>query len=167
MMCVGLPSNLNGEGDYVTWAYRSGNTGTYTTMFTLGPKGKFNPGQPGIHLGAGLYTHAHNFYTEGKRTISLADCTLTNLGTYPGWSNANGKAKLVFHTDDLIIVTRNYFYNLTYAMSRLKDLMTRMNTLIGLLNRGWITSITDKGGGNITWNYYSNTGLTTMSTQLS
>ncbi|MCS4484484.1 hypothetical protein NXS08_03140 [Gleimia sp. 6138-11-ORH1] len=69
----GIAMQLNGQGDYVTWSYRSGASGTYTTMFTLDPKGKFNPSEPGIHLGAALYTHAYNFYTSGRRDIYLAD----------------------------------------------------------------------------------------------
>lgn len=162
----GIAMQLNGQGDYVTWSYRSGTSGTYTTMLTLDPKGRFNPGQAGIHLGSALYTNAYNFYTNANRGIYLADCTLTGLGTYPGWASLNGKAKLIFQTEDLMFVTRNYFYNMTYLVSRVKDLMTRMNTLISLLNHGWITSITDKGGGNISWNFYSNTGLQSMSTAL-
>lgn len=160
----GITMQLNGQGDFVTWSYRTGTTGTYTSFFTLDPKGTYY-GQKGIHLGADLRTHGWTFYTNANRGITPQDATLTGKGTFPSWASTNNYSKIVFGTSDLYLVTQNTFYNMTSVMTRIKDLMGRVNTLISLLNRGWITSISGSGS-NITWQYYSNTGYSTMSTTL-
>ena len=133
-------------------------------MLTLDPKGSFN-GTIGIHLGTDLRTRGYAFYSGGNRGLVLQDATLTNAGTYPGWSSMNGKAKTVYGTNHLYLVTNNTFYNTTNVMNRIKELMTRVNALITMLNHGWITSITGSGS-NISWKYYSNTGYQTMNTTL-
>ncbi|MDD7465529.1 MAG: phage tail protein [Actinomycetaceae bacterium] len=160
----GITMQLNGQGDFVTWSYRTGTTGTFTSFFTLDPKGSYY-GVKGIHLGTDLRTHGWTFFTNGNRGIDPQDATLTNIGTFPAWSSTNNYSKVVFGTSDLYLVTRNTFYNMTSVMSRIKDLMGRVNTLINLLNHGWITSISGSGS-NITWKYYSNTGYQAMSTTL-
>ena len=71
-----------------------------------------------------------------------------------------------FHTYDLMIVTNGSFYNMTRLVDRVNDLMTRVNSLILSLNQGWVKNINDAGNGRITWNYFYNTGLSTMSTNL-
>ncbi|MCI6583585.1 MAG: phage tail protein [Mobiluncus sp.] len=160
----GISMWLNGQGDFVTWGYRTGTTGTYTSFFTLDPKGSYY-GAKGIHLGTDLRTHGWTFYTNGNRGIDPQDATLTGKGTFPAWASTNNYSKIVFGTSDLYLVTKNTFYNMTSVMARIKDLMGRVNTLINLLNHGWITSISGSGS-NISWQYYSNTGYSTMSTTL-
>lgn len=160
----GITMQLNGQGDFVTWSYRTGTTGTYTSFFTLDPKGSYY-GVKGIHLGTDLRTHGWTFYTNGNRGMNPQDATLTGTGTFPAWSSTNNYSKVVFGTSDLYLVTKNTFYNMTSVMSRIKDLMGRVNTLINLLNHGWITSISGSGS-NISWQYYSNTGYQAMSTTL-
>ncbi len=163
----GISNSLEYTGDYISWSYKTTSTSTtYTTMLTLDPRGKFY-GQSGIHLGAALRTHGHDFYTQGNRIIIPQDCTLTGVGTYPGWAGSSGKSKVVFHTNDLYVISGNTFYNMTSVFNRVKDLMSRMNSLISLLNQGWVKNINSGANGNITWNYFSNTGLSSMSTTLS
>ncbi|MEX3505475.1 phage tail spike protein [Corynebacterium sp. LK2510] len=162
----GIANQLEYTGDYISWSYKQTSTAdTFTTMLTLDPKGKFY-GQAGIHLGDDLRTNGYKFYTTGSRYVTLQDATLTGKGTYAGWVSANGLAKVVFHTYDLMVVTNGTYYNMTRLFDRVQDLMSRVNTLIQLFNRGWITSISGSGS-NIRWQYYSNTGLGTMSTNLS
>ncbi len=160
----GITMQLNGQGDFVTWSYRTGTTGTFSSFFTLDPKGSYY-GVKGIHLGTDLRTHGWTFYTNGNRGIDPQDATLTGKGTFPAWASTNNYSKIVFGTSDLYLVTKNTFYNMTSVMARIKDLMGRVNTLINLLNHGWITSISGSGS-NISWQYYSNTGYSTMSTTL-
>ncbi|CAM2959383.1 phage tail spike protein [Corynebacterium jeikeium] len=163
----GISNSLEYTGDYISWSYKTTSTSTtYTTMLTLDPRGKFY-GQSGIHLGAALRTHGHDFYTQGNRIIIPQDCTLNGVGTYPGWAGSSGKSKVVFHTNDLYVISGNTFYNMTSVFNRVKDLMSRMNSLISLLNQGWVKNINSGANGNITWNYFSNTGLSSMSTTLS
>ncbi|QXB17555.1 phage minor structural protein, N-terminal region [Corynebacterium coyleae] len=163
----GISNSLEYTGDYISWSYKTTSTSTtYTTMLTLDPRGKFY-GKSGIHLGAALRTHGHDFYTQGNRIIIPQDCTLTGVGTYPGWAGSSGRSKVVFHTNDLYVISGNTFYNMTSVFNRVKDLMSRMNSLISLLNQGWVKNINSGANGNITWNYFSNTGLSSMSTTLS
>jgi phage minor structural protein len=162
----GITNALEYTGDFVDWSYKKSTTDTaYTSLFTLDPKGKFH-GQSGIHLGTALYMHGWAAYTSGNRPLILQDATLTNVGTFAALATPSNKAKVVFGTNDLYVVTNSSYYNMTRLFDRVKDLMSRINTLINLLNKGWITSITDKGGGQISWSYYSNTGTTAMSTTL-
>lgn len=161
----GVVNQVAYQGDYVAWTYQTASGGDYFTCLTLDPKGRFY-GKAGIHLGADLRTNGYKFYTTGSRYVTLQDTTLTGKGTYAGWASSNGLAKVVFHTYDLMVVTNGSYYNMTRLFDRVGDLMSRMNSLIGLFNRGWITSISGSGS-NITWQYYSNTGLSTMPTTLS
>jgi hypothetical protein len=161
----GVVNQVAYQGDYVAWTYQTASGGDYFTCLTLDPKGRFY-GKAGIHLGADLRTNGYKFYTTGSRYVTLQDATLTGKGTYAGWASSNGLAKVVFHTYDLMVVTNGSYYNMTRLFDRVGDLMSRMNSLIGLFNRGWITSISGSGS-NITWQYYSNTGLSTMPTTLS
>ena len=160
----GVVNQVAYQGDYVAWTYQTVSGGTYYTCLTLDPKGRFY-GKAGIHLGADLRTNGYKFYTTGSRYVTLQDCTLTGKGTYAGWASSNGLAKIVFHTYDLMVVTNGSYYNMTRLFDRTKDLMSRMNAILSLLNQGWITSISGSGS-NITWRYFSNTGLSAMSTNL-
>ena len=160
----GVVNQVAYQGDYVAWTYQTVSGGTYYTCLTLDPKGRFY-GKAGIHLGADLRTNGYKFYTTGSRYVTLQDCTLTGKGTYAGWASSNGLAKVVFHTYDLMVVTNGSYYNMTRLFDRTKDLMSRMNAILSLLNQGWITSISGTGS-NITWRYFSNTGLSAMSTNL-
>ena len=160
----GVVNQVAYQGDYVAWTYQTVSGGTYYTCLTLDPKGRFY-GKAGIHLGADLRTNGYKFYTTGSRYVTLQDCTLTGKGTYAGWASSNGLAKIVFHTYDLMVVTNGSYYNMTRLFDRTKDLMSRMNAILSLLNQGWITSISGTGS-NITWRYFSNTGLSAMSTNL-
>lgn len=160
----GIVGQLAYKGDYVAWTYQKADGGTYYTCLTLDPKGLFY-GQAGIHLGSDLRTGGYKFYTTGSRYVTLQDCTLTGKGTYSGWVGQSGLSKIVFHTYDLMVVTNGSYYNMTRLFDRTKDLMSRMNAILSLLNQGWITSISGSGS-NITWRYFSNTGLSAMSTNL-
>lgn len=160
----GIVNQLAYKGDYVAWTYQKADGGTYYTCLTLDPKGLFY-GQAGIHLGSDLRTGGYKFYTTGSRYVTLQDCTLTGMGTYSGWVGQSGLSKIVFHTYDLMVVTNGSYYNMTRLFDRTKDLMSRMNAILSLLNQGWITSISGTGS-NITWRYFSNTGLSAMSTNL-
>lgn len=160
----GVVNQVAYQGDYVAWTYQTVSGGGYFTCLTLDPKGRFY-GKAGIHLGADLRTNGYKFYTTGSRYVTLQDCTLTGKGTYAGWASSNGLAKVVFHTYDVMVVTNGSYYNMTRLFDRTKDLMSRMNTILSLLNQGWITSISGTGS-NITWRYFSNTGLSAMSTNL-
>ena len=160
----GIVNQLAYKGDYVAWTYQKADGGTYYTCLTLDPKGLFY-GKSGIHLGSDLRTGGYKFYTTGSRYVTLQDCTLTGKGTYSGWVGPSGLSKIVFHTYDLMVVTNGSYYNMTRLFDRTKDLMSRMNAILTLLNQGWITSISGSGS-NITWRYFSNTGLSTMSTNL-
>ena len=160
----GVVNQVAYQGDYVAWTYQTVSGGTYYTCLTLDPKGRFY-GKAGIHLGADLRTNGYKFYTTGSRYVTLQDCTLTGKGTYAGWVSSNGLAKIVFHTYDVMVVTNGSYYNMTRLFDRTKDLMSRMNAILSLLNQGWITSISGTGS-NITWRYFSNTGLSAMSTNL-
>lgn len=160
----GIVNQLAYKGDYVAWTYQNADGGTYYTCLTLDPKGLFY-GKAGIHLGSDLRTGGYKFYTTGSRYVTLQDCTLTGKGTYSGWVGQSGLSKIVFHTYDLMVVTNGSYYNMTRLFDRTKDLMSRMNAILSLLNQGWITSISGTGS-NITWRYFSNTGLSAMSTNL-
>lgn len=160
----GVVNQVAYQGDYVVWTYQTVSGGGYFTCLTLDPKGRFY-GKAGIHLGADLRTNGYKFYTTGSRYVTLQDCTLTGKGTYAGWVSSNGLAKIVFHTYDVMVVTNGSYYNMTRLFDRTKDLMSRMNAILSLLNQGWITSISGTGS-NITWRYFSNTGLSAMSTNL-
>ena len=160
----GVVNQVAYQGDYVAWTYQTVSGGGSFTCLTLDPKGRFY-GEAGIHLGADLRTNGYKFYTTGSRYVTLQDCTLTGKGTYAGWASSNGLAKVVFHTYDLMVVTNGSYYNMTRLFDRTKDLMSRMNAILSLLNQGWITSISGTGS-NITWRYFSNTGLSAMSTNL-
>lgn len=160
----GIVNQLAYQGDYVAWTYQTVSGGGYFTCLTLDPKGLFY-GQAGIHLGSDLRTGGYKFYTTGSRYVTLQDCTLTGKGTYSGWVGQSGLSKIVFHTYDLMVVTNGSYYNMTRLFDRTKDLMSRMNAILSLLNQGWITSISGTGS-NITWRYFSNTGLSAMSTTL-
>ena len=138
----GISNSLEYTGDYISWSYKTTSTSTtYTTMLALDPRGKFY-GRSGVHLGASLRTHGHDFYTQGNRIIIPQDCTLKGVGTYPGWAGSSGRAKVVFHTNDLYVISGNTFYNMTSVFKRVKDLMSRMNSLISLLNQGWVKTST-------------------------
>lgn len=160
----GTVNQLAYKGDYVAWTYQKTATSDYYTCLTLDPKGLFY-GKPGIHLGSDLRTGGYKFYTSGSRYVTLQDCALSGNGTHPGWVGQTSKSKIVFHTYDLMVVTNGTYYNMTRLFDRTKELMSRVNSLISLLNHGWVTTIS-KSGTNITWQYYSNTGLNPMSTSL-
>ncbi|MEW6960319.1 phage tail spike protein [Trueperella pyogenes] len=161
----GITNALEYQGDFVDWAYKKTQTaGVFTTMLSLDPKGKMYSGQPGIHVGTDLRLHGWGLLTSEGRKVILQDCALTGLGTHPGWASANGKAKVVFHTNDLMIVTGGSYYNMTKLMARVGELIARMNSLIGYFNQGWIKTIRNTSGGNITWEYFSSTGWSAMST---
>ena len=160
----GIGMSLGQGGDYVAWSYQSQQDGNFSSCLTLDPKGKFY-GTPGIHLGVDLRTRGHKFYTSGDRFVSLQDVSLTDRGTHPCWVGQTGLSKIVFHTYDLMVVTNGSFYNMSRVIDRLNDLMNRVNKLLDLFNRGWVTRI-ERKGSDITWGYFSSTGYNRMSTNL-
>ncbi|MDK6906896.1 phage tail spike protein [Actinotignum timonense] len=160
----GIGMSLGQGGDYVAWSYQNQQDGNFSSCLALDPKGKFY-GTPGIHLGVDLRTRGHKFYTAGDRFVSLQDVSLTDRGTHPGWVGQTGLSKIVFHTYDVMIVTNGSFYNMSRVIDRLNDLMNRVNKLLDLLNRGWVTRI-ERKGSDITWGHFSGTGYNRMSTNL-
>jgi hypothetical protein len=162
----GIATHLSGQGDYATWAYRTGTSGSYTRFLTFDPRNSLGNGA-GISFGTNLWLNGYSLYTTGGRYITLTDNTLTNVGTYPALQYGTSGAKVTFGPAHLYIVTNGSFYNCTYLMSRVGELIARVNSLIGSLNNGWVKSITAGANGSISWSYYSSTGLSTMSTTLS
>jgi hypothetical protein len=162
----GIATHLNGQGDYATWAYRTGTSGNYTRFLTFDPKGALGGGV-GIQFGTHLRLNGYNMYTSGGRGIVLMDNALTNVGTFPSLSYTSGGSRVTFSSSHLYLVTNGSFYNVSYLMSRVQELMSRVNGLINLLNNGWVKSITSGSNGSISWSYYSSTGWSTMSTALS
>lgn len=160
----GIVNQLAYRGDYIAWSYQTTSSGDYYTCLTLDPKGRFY-GRAGIHLGADLRMNGNKVYTSDTRYVMFQDVTFTGKGTYATLSGSNGLARIGFHTYDLLVTTNGTFYNMSRLFDRVKDLMTRVNSLIGRLNYGWIVSISGSGS-NITWKNYANTGLSTMSTTL-
>lgn len=160
----GIGMSLGQGGDYVAWSCQNQQDGNFSSCLTLDPKGKFY-GTPGIHLGVDLRTRGHKFYTSGDRFVSLQDVSLTDRGTHPGWVGQTGLSKIVFHTYDLMVVTNGSFYNMSRVIDRLNDLMSRVNKLLDLFNRGWVTRI-ERKGSDITWGHFSGTGYNRMSTNL-
>ncbi len=161
----GIATHLNGQGDYATWAYRTGTSGTYTRFLTLDPKGVVN-GSAGIHFGAHLRTNGYNFYTSGNRGVYLTDNALSGGGTYPAWSSTNGKSKVTFGDTHLYFITNGTYYTCTNIVNRVGELISRVNSLISMLNKGWISTMKSTSNGGVSWTYYSSTGLSSMSTSL-
>lgn len=160
----GISMSLANQGDYVAWTYQTQANGTFYTCLTLDPKGRFYD-SAGIHLGSDLRTNGYKFFTGGNRYVTLQDVALQGRGTHPGWVGPTSLSKVVFHTYDVMVVTNGSFYNMTRLFDRVGDLMNRVNGILGLLNQGWITSISGSGS-NISWRYFSNTGYQKMSTNL-
>lgn len=161
----GISMSLANQGDYVAWTYQTQANGTFYTCLTLDPKGKFY-GSAGIHLGSDLRTNGYKFYTNGNRYVTLQDVSLQGRGTHPGWVGPTALSKVVFHTYDVMVVTNGSFYNMTRLFDRVGDLMNRVNGILGLLNQGWISKITSRADGSISWTYFDNTGYQKMSTNL-
>lgn len=157
----GLNTHLADGASYAAWTTGAGSDQHYV-VFTLDPKGKIWPGEHGIHLGADLWLDGNSLRTRGKRSISITDTQLGNRGTFAGLRGPNWLAQVVFQTNDLYLVTNGTRYNLTREMTRLQRVTSAVNTLIGYFNQGWIKTIRDTGGGNITWEYFNNTGLGTI-----
>jgi hypothetical protein len=159
----GIGTQLNGQGDYMSWAFRAGTSGTFTRFFTLDPRGSLN-GAAGIYLGTHIRTNGYNFYTSGNRIARMTDLTLTTggvtLGTFPAWGSDGGRSRIVFGTDHIYIVSNNVFSTFTVVTTRVSELITRVNQLITRLNSGWVVSATG------TTSSYAGTGLTTMGTSL-
>ena len=156
----GISMHLSGSGSFISWGYRTGNTGTFSTVLVLDPQAKVRS-QAGFHLGIDLCTNGFNFRTSGNRILKMTDLTLTvsgsSTGPFPAWGGDNGRARVCFGTDHLYLVSNNVFCTVTAVTSRISELITRVNQLITRLNNGWmITSTT----------YYSNTGLTAMPTSI-
>lgn len=161
----GISMSLANQGDYVAWTYQTQANGTFYTCLTLDPKGKFY-GSAGIHLGSDLRTNGYKFYTSANRYVTLQDVSLQVRGTHPGWVGPTALSKVVFHTYDVMVVTNGSFYNMTRLFDRVGDLMNRVNGILGLLNQGWISKITSRADGSISWTYFDNTGYQKMSTNL-
>lgn len=154
----GLNTHLADGASYAAWT-TGADTDHHVVVFTLDPKGKIFTGQPGIHLGANLYTEGNKLYTGGNRPIQLVDAQIGNRGTFPAIQGGNWLAEVVFQTNDLYIVTNGIRYNLTREMDRLAQVTSAVNTLIAYLNQGWVKNIRSGANGSITWDYYSSTGL--------
>ena len=158
----GMVTHLNGEGDFISWAYRTGTSGTYTAMLCMDPKGSFY-GQKGLHLTMSLYAHNHNFYTSGNRFVNLQD--FTTAAAYASWVGSGNKAAISFSTTHLYLTTNGTYYQMTNVMARITALISRVNSLIAYFNQGWVKSISGSGS-NITWSYFSSANLTAIPTTM-
>lgn len=161
----GISMQLDAQGDFVTWSYRTNTSDdSYTTMLTLDPKARFYT-TPGIHLGADLRTGSNPIY-GASRYVKIIDNTLDSKGPYAAITSNTGLSKVTFGRYDLFLVSNGYYYNTTRITERISELINTVNSLISLLDHGWITNITDKGNGALSWNYYSSTGLARISNDL-
>jgi hypothetical protein len=161
----GIATHLNGQGDYATWAYRSGTSGSYTRFLTFDPRNSLGKGA-GISFGTNLWLNGYSLYSSGGRALAIADNTLTSVGTFPCLQYSSSGAKVTFSSTHLYLITNSTYYNVTNVMNRVGELISRVNTLISYLNNGWIKSITAGSNGSISWTYYSGTGLSSMSTSM-
>jgi hypothetical protein len=153
----GISMNLNGQGHYLAWVARSGNTGNFTTFLILDPYAQARS-QAGLHLAIDLCTNGYNFRTSGNRILKMTDITLTvsgsPIGTFPAWGGDNGRARVVFGTDHVYIVSNNIFTTQTAIVSRLNEIISRVDGLITRLNNtGYQSGV-------------NSTNLTTMGTSL-
>ena len=158
----GMVTHLNGQGDFISWGYRTGTTGTFIAMLCMDPKGSFY-GQKGLHLTMSLYAHNHNFYTAGNRFVNLQD--FTTGSAWPSWVGNGNKAAISFSTTHLYLTTNGTYYQMTNVMARITALISRVNSLIAYFNQGWVKSISGSGS-NITWTYYSSANLTAIPTTM-
>jgi hypothetical protein len=148
------------DGGFLAWNYRQAPPyNIYVNQFPYDPKGKFYSGQPGLHMGTILYTHGYNIVTTNNSGVYLGDNAIDG-GTFPSWSGPDGSARVTFGDQHLYLVTDGHYYNCTNIMSRLNDLMLRINEIIRRLNYGWVATAI---GATTTW---AETGLTEMDTSL-
>ena len=159
----GISMHLSGGGSFISFGYRTGSSGTFSTVLVLDPQAKVRS-QAGFHLGTDLCTNGFNFRSSGNRIVKMTDLSLTTggttLGTFPAWGSDSGRARIAFGTDHLYLVSNNVFCTVTSVTSRISELITRVNQLITRLNNGWVISATG------TTSSYSGTGLTVMGTSL-
>jgi hypothetical protein len=152
--------HLSGSGSFISWGYRTGNTGTFSTVLVLDPQAKVRS-QAGFHLGCDLCTNGYNFRSSGNRILKMTDLTLTvsgfSIGPFPAFGSDGGRSRIAYGTDHLYLVSNNVFCTVTAVTSRISELITRVNQLITRLNNGWLITQTTS---------YSGTGLTTMGTSL-
>ena len=104
--------------------------------------------------------------THGNRPIRIVDTTL-NRTEYPAWTSENFRSQVAFTPGALYLVSDHIMYNVSKMTTRIKELITRVNSLISYLNHGWVQEVHDAGNGSVGWSTYPNTGLSTMSFDLS
>ena len=154
----GLNTHLTEKASYAAWT-TGADTDHHHVVFTLDPKGKIYPNQPGIHLGFDLHTHGYALTSSGNRKVIIGDTKIGNRGTFSSVKGTSSLSQVVFQTHDLYVVTNGSYYNMTRQFERIQALIDRVNALIRYLNNGWIVSIQDRGNGSISWTQYDNTGL--------
>jgi hypothetical protein len=153
----GISMNLNGQGHFLGWMARSGNTGNFTTFLLLDPYAQARS-QAGLHLACDLCTNGYYVRTGGNRVLRPTDLTLNvsgaATGPFPAWGGENGRARIVFGTDHVYIVSNNVFSTQTAVTTRISELISRVNGLITRLNNtGYQSGV-------------NSTNLTTMGTSL-
>ncbi|MGQ4533369.1 hypothetical protein ACUIAC_08845 [Dermabacteraceae bacterium P13138] len=160
----GLNTMLSKDASYAAWTYGAGSNDHFV-LLTLDPRGSVM-GARGLHLGVDLHLGGNKVMTTGRRGVKLLDSTI-NRSVMPAWCSDNTRSQVAFSNGALFLVSDNYLYSVTQITRRLSEVISRVNTLIRYLNRGWVQEVHDAGNGTVGWSSYSNTGLSTMSTNLS
>ncbi|OKL48145.1 hypothetical protein BSR28_00050 [Boudabousia liubingyangii] len=160
----GLNTMLSKDASYAAWTYGAGSN-DHVVLLTLDPKGSVM-GARGLHLGVDLHLGGNSVKTTGKRGIRLLDSEI-NRTMMPAWCSENTRSQVAFSSGALFLVTDNNLYSVTQITKRLSEVIMRVNHLITYLNKGWVQEIHRTGGSNVSWTSYPNTGLSTMSTNLS
>ncbi|MCD4549176.1 phage tail spike protein [Schaalia sp. lx-260] len=159
----GLNTMLSKDASYAAWTYGAGSN-DHVVLLTLDPKGSVM-GARGLHLGIDLHLGGNKIMTTGKRGIKLLDSNV-NRTMMPAWCSENTRSQVAFSSGALFLVTDNNLYSVTQITKRLNEVIMRVNHLITYLNKGWVQEVHDIGGGRVAWSSYKNTGLSTMSTNL-
>ncbi|AOZ73078.1 hypothetical protein BSR29_03050 [Boudabousia liubingyangii] len=160
----GLNTMLSKDASYAAWTYGAGSNDHFV-LLTLDPKGSVM-GSRGLHLGVDLHLGGNKVMTTTKRGIKLVDSSI-NRTLLPAWCSENTRSQVAFSSGALFLVSDNYIYSVTQITKRLTEVISRVNSLIGYFNKGWVQEIHRIGGSNVSWTSYPNTGLSTISTNLS
>lgn len=99
----GIVNQLNYEGDYISWSYKVNSyDSTYTSMFTLDPKGRFT-GNVGIHMAQPLWVKELAVDAGRMRIMTIG----TPRGRLPGIVSSTTKSGIVFGDDELFMLHKD------------------------------------------------------------
>lgn len=160
----GLNTMLSKDTSYAAWTYGVGSDDHFV-LLALDPKGSVM-GSRGLYLGVDLYLGGNKVMTTGKRGIKLLDSTIKRT-MLPAWCSENTHSQVAFSAGALFLVSDNYIYSVTQINRRLSEVIIWVNRLISYLNKGCVQEVYDISDGSVGWFSYPNTGLSTMSTNLS